>query len=190
MYKVFDSTNQIIFASSKIDDKAVLIKNSSEIQKLNKDGIFLFIFITNQPLQTLLNWYSDHILIEAAGGLVKKEESYLWIYRNNKWDLPKGKVEKNESVKSAAIREVVEECGLDGSLTIVNPLYTSFHIYKEPKKKILKRTHWYLMNYLGDDKLVPQLEEGITKVVWANKLESNHYASLSFGNVSHVWYSK
>ena len=52
-------------------------------------------------------------LIEAAGGLVKNENGdYLFIYRNDKWDLPKGKIEKDEKTKVAAVREVEEECGI------------------------------------------------------------------------------
>ena len=40
-------------------------------------------------------------LIEAAGGLVKNEDGeYLFIFRNNKWDLPKGKIEKHSIRKN------------------------------------------------------------------------------------------
>jgi hypothetical protein len=190
MYKVFDSINQIIFASIKLDDNAVLVKSRLEIQKFNKQGIFLFIFISKEPYQSLIDWYSDHNLIEAAGGLVERDATYLWIFRNQKWDLPKGKVEKNESIKDAALREVKEECGLDNSLVIIKPITTTFHVYILEGIKFLKRTHWYLMNYSGDDILKPQIEEGITDAVWANHIDSDCYSKSSFGNISLVWKSK
>ena len=52
-------------------------------------------------------------LIEAAGGLViNRKGEYLFIYRNDKWDLPKGKLEKGERKRQGAVREVEEECGI------------------------------------------------------------------------------
>ena len=36
----------------------------------------------------------------------------LFIYRFNKWDLPKGKLNKGEKKQDCAIREVEEECGI------------------------------------------------------------------------------
>ena len=60
------------------------------------------------------NWEafcSKHTLIEAAGGLVYNiENQLLMIFRNNKWDLPKGKLEVGENIQECAIREVEEEC--------------------------------------------------------------------------------
>ena len=36
-------------------------------------------------------------LVQAAGGLVEnKNKQFLFICRNNKWDLPKGKIEKKK----------------------------------------------------------------------------------------------
>src|SRR4051812_43443270 len=35
-------------------------------------------------------------IVKAAGGLIRKKEKFLMIYRLKKWDLPKGKKEKNE----------------------------------------------------------------------------------------------
>ena len=51
--------------------------------------------------------------VEAAGGLVKNSNgAYLFIFRNKRWDLLKGKLQKNEIINEAAIREVVEETEL------------------------------------------------------------------------------
>lgn len=108
-------------------------------------------------------------LIEAAGGLVKNSDgTYLFIYRNNKWDLPKGKLEKSEKKKDAAVREVEEECGIKVA-KLEDKLCKTYHMYMWKDKTVLKKTHWYLMRHKGKAKLVPQIEEGITDVRWFNK---------------------
>ena len=38
--------------------------------------------------------------------------NYLLIYRRGKWDLPKGKLDYEESPEQAGVREVEEECGI------------------------------------------------------------------------------
>ena len=51
--------------------------------------------------------------ITAAGGkVINPKGEILFIFRNNKWDLPKGKAEDNESIADTAIREVKEEVGI------------------------------------------------------------------------------
>ncbi len=36
--------------------------------------------------------------IKTAGGIVIKNEKILFIYKNGKWDLPKGKIDKGETI--------------------------------------------------------------------------------------------
>jgi len=106
--------------------------------------------------------------IEAAGGLVKnKNNELLVIHRFDIPDLPKGKIEKNEKPEDTAIREVEEECGITG-LKITGKAEPSYHIYTIKNKKVLKKTHWFYMNYAGDETLKPQTEEDITKVEWCD----------------------
>jgi 8-oxo-dGTP pyrophosphatase MutT (NUDIX family) len=108
-------------------------------------------------------------LIEAAGGLVENEKGdYLFIYRNDKWDLPKGKIEKDEKTKVAAVREVEEECGIIVS-KLGEKICKTYHTYISRGEVVLKKTHWYAMKYKGNDKLKPQIEEGITDVRWFRK---------------------
>lgn len=111
----------------------------------------------------------SNILIEAAGGLVKNSKgNYLFIYRNDKWDLPKGKLEKGEKPKEGAVREVEEECGIridDCGKKIIN----TYHVYTLKGEVVLKKTYWYKMKYKGKGKLKPQTEEGITDVQWFDK---------------------
>ena len=103
-------------------------------------------------------------LVEAAGGLVRNDEgNHLFIYRNEKWDLPKGKIEKGEKTKVAAVREVEEECGIKVS-ELNDKICKTYHMYFWKGDTVLKKTHWYLMKHKGKAKLVPQIEEGITDV--------------------------
>ena len=52
-------------------------------------------------------------IIKAAGGIVElKNKKTLWIFRNGKWDIPKGKIEMGESYKSTGQREIMEETGI------------------------------------------------------------------------------
>ena len=187
MYKVFDSTNQIIFSKKYSFPKVPIIRNESDILRLNSQGIFNFLVISQNPLDSLFNWFSDCDFIEAAGGLVQKQNKFLWIYRNKKWDLPKGKLENEETYHYAALREVKEECGLDNNLEIDKLIYVSFHIYKINNKRYLKRTHWYKMFYNGKSVLIPQKEEGISEVKWISFNESESLASSSYQNIREVW---
>jgi 8-oxo-dGTP pyrophosphatase MutT (NUDIX family) len=109
------------------------------------------------------------LLIEAAGGLVKNEnEEYLFIYRQDKWDLPKGKVEKDERIKVAAVREVEEECGIKVN-NLDGKICKTYHAYISRGEVVLKKTHWFKMRCKGQDKLKPQKEEGITDARWIKK---------------------
>ncbi len=104
--------------------------------------------------------------IKAAGGLVSNEENrYLFIYRQGKWDLPKGKLDKDEKTKQAAVREVEEECGIKISKT-GNKICNTYHTYELRGKLILKKTSWYRMRADKQPVLTPQLEEGITDARW------------------------
>lgn len=128
-------------------------------------------FFSPDKTQLFDDFSSMFRIIVAAGGLVRNEEGkYLFIFRNGKWDLPKGKTEKRESVITAAVREVEEECGISG-LKNVKELITTYHIYSMEEKLVMKPTHWFSMEVNGSPKLIPQQEEGITDVRWLAKNE-------------------
>jgi ADP-ribose pyrophosphatase YjhB (NUDIX family) len=104
--------------------------------------------------------------IEAAGGLVSNAAGeLLMIFRNGKWDLPKGKLDAGESPESASLREVEEECGLN-ELVLDKLVATVYHTYQQKEKHYLKKTYWYKMTTSHKGSLTPQLEEGITEVKW------------------------
>ena len=128
--------------------------------------------------------------IEAAGGLVKNENGdYLFIYRNDKWDLPKGKIEKDEKTKVAAVREVEEECGIAVS-KLGDKICKTYHAYVSRGEVVLKKTHWYSMKYKGNDKLKPQLEEGITDVRWFKKGHIDAILANTFPSILDVLVEK
>jgi 8-oxo-dGTP pyrophosphatase MutT (NUDIX family) len=125
-------------------------------------------------------------MIEAAGGLVfNKDGDILMIFRNGKWDLPKGKLEIGESVEECAIREVEEECSIVG-LYITEKIIETYHTYSLKGEEILKRTYWYKMRTNFDGELSPQIEEGITKVSWIDKDQISEKIKNSYGNISDV----
>jgi 8-oxo-(d)GTP phosphatase len=124
---------------------------------------------------------SQFKIIKAGGGLVMKDGKYLMIYRLGKWDLPKGKLEKDETPSEGALREVEEECGIRAQLDV--KLCSTWHTYLADGRKTIKKTTWYLMDCLNDTKMVPQKEEDIDEVRWMTKAETelalgNSYASI------------
>jgi ADP-ribose pyrophosphatase YjhB (NUDIX family) len=125
-------------------------------------------------------------LIEAAGGLVMNEnDEYLFIFRNGKWDLPKGKVEREERIREAAIREVEEECGIKVS-KLNNKICKTYHTYLSRGDVVLKKTHWFEMKCKGQNKLKPQKEEGITDVRWFNKGHIEPITANTFPSIMDV----
>ena len=125
------------------------------------------ILFHSNPEYLINHFKNNFTLIIAGGGIVKnKEAEILMIFRRGKWDLPKGKLDENELIDQCAIREVKEETGLV-NIEIGSHLITTYHTYYEKGKSILKKTHWYHMNFYGSEIPKPQIEEQITKIEWA-----------------------
>jgi len=124
--------------------------------------------------------------VDAAGGLVRNESGdMLFIYRLDRWDLPKGKVEEDEEIEAAAIREVEEECGV-----IVSPdihfIADSWHTYRENDEYLLKKTSWFLMTAKGHQKIIPQTAEGITDARFIAESEFKKILADTYPSVSEV----
>jgi 8-oxo-dGTP pyrophosphatase MutT (NUDIX family) len=134
--------------------------------------------------KTWKTFKSLYTVMHAAGGVVINENhQLLMIFRNGKWDLPKGKIEAGEEADAAAIREVYEECGI-GMLKLSKQIVTTFHTYPYKESKVLKKTYWFLMSTKDTATPVPQYEENILDVQWMNKTEIkkallNSYASIA-----------
>jgi len=104
--------------------------------------------------------------IEASGGVVRNGVGdLLMIYRNRRWDLPKGRMEKGETPDQTALREVEEECGVK-QLKIGRQLMSTHHVFFQNKHEWIKRTYWYEMTCSDTSKPSPQAEEGIVKAEW------------------------
>ena len=125
--------------------------------------------------------------ILAAGCIVENRKGdLLWIERNGKWDLPKGKVEKNESIEQAAIREVEEETGIN-SLSIESELGKTYHTYDENGTPILKTTFWFHARHDGDRTPGnPQEEEGITAVQWHPQPTDSSILDKAYPSLIHL----
>lgn len=107
----------------------------------------------------------EFYFIEAAGGLIQNDDSYLFIKRLGKWDLPKGKLDEDETPELAAVRECEEECAVK-NLTILKVLPTTYHIYAFRGSFALKVTYWFHMRTRSKEPLIPQTEESIEDVRW------------------------
>jgi 8-oxo-dGTP pyrophosphatase MutT (NUDIX family) len=132
------------------------------------------------------DFFSHFKLVKAAGGLVKNQKGQiLMIFRRGKWDLPKGKLEDHEAIEECAKREVQEETGIH-DLEVGDPLGITYHTYHLPDNFILKECHWFAMKTRGDEKLIPQTEEDISKSIWANADNMKEYISNSFPTIVKV----
>ncbi len=142
------------------------------------------IAISHNNLPVLFARFKKIFVYKTAGGgvVLNPEDMILVILRFGIWDLPKGKQEKGEEIRETALREVAEECGIDGHV-ITKELPDTYHIYFLNNNPVLKHTFWFEMKYAGDEILHPQIEESITKVKWLKKdnlpeIKTNTYASL------------
>jgi len=113
-------------------------------------------------------FFKHFTLIEAAGGIVQNnKKDLLFIYRLDKWDLPKGKIEIGETPDECAIREVEEETGVT-NLSLKKKIGETYHTYDAFGKHFLKTTHWYYMTCPNEQTLTPQTEEDITSLKWVH----------------------
>ncbi|MBK8292773.1 MAG: NUDIX domain-containing protein [Flammeovirgaceae bacterium] len=124
-------------------------------------------------------------VIKAAGGLVKKKDRLLMIYRMKKWDLPKGKKESGEKYKETATREVEEECNV--KVKLGKKICTTWHTYTMNKNSMLKKTKWYEMDLLDDSKSKPSLEEDIEELRWMTQKEVYHALENSYKSIHFVF---
>lgn len=125
--------------------------------------------------------------IIAAGGLVFNDaQQLLMIFRRGKWDLPKGKLEEDETLETCAVREVKEETGIS-EIKLESFLGITLHEYFDTyeKAEVLKETHWFVMN-TNDHKLTPQTEEDIEKIEWVEPERLPYYFSESYKNIIEI----
>ncbi len=163
-------TEKLVEQSKQAD---TLVINQSKVYaenillQLQTDTINRCIIVGKNFTSLLKDFFSKFEHIEAAGGIVQNEKKeILFIFRRQKWDLPKGKLEKGESLETCAEREIEEETGVR-NLTLKRKIGTTYHIYNEHQKNILKSSHWFFYTTLSSlQTLTPQIEEDIVEVKW------------------------
>jgi ADP-ribose pyrophosphatase YjhB (NUDIX family) len=190
--------NIILTGSDEILSKKmvgnVLVKNAShsqldrlfkllEVKKLKKLESITFDVFDQESTETFIK--DQFKIIRAAGGIVRKGDKILMIYRLKKWDLPKGKLKKNEDNKEGAKREVEEECNI--KVLTKDKICSTWHSYIRMGKRILKKTDWFEMECLNDSNMKPQLKEDIEEVKWMDKKEARKMMSNSYKSIEQVF---
>lgn len=188
MYKVFINKFSIILTSknkSLTQENSFLLSSITLNEILKKVRKHKKIFLYHPKKSELLKVFKSKIkVIFASGGIVKNDNNQiLFIYRRGKWDLPKGKAEKGESIRETAVREVIEETGIE-KLKIDKYFSNTFHIVRNNKKYFLKETSWFLMSSNFKGKLKPQLNEGIKSVKWKTFNDAKKIKKKTYGNIS------
>ncbi len=189
MYKVFVNDSPLILTnrlSETVNGNYFLLNGTAikdAINALMKNKLpEAFIYHPNN--EEILKKFTKKIpLVVAAGGIVtNKAGRVLFIYRNGKWDLPKGKLDKGETLEECAIREVMEETGVT-DLKIENYLRTTYHVFKRNGKYKLKEVHWYAMTTTYDGQLKGEKKEGIVKVKWKGPRKIKKALENSYTNI-------
>ena len=125
--------------------------------------------------------------VNAAGGLVSNRRGdFLLISRNGLWDLPKGHQEPGEDITTTAVREVMEETGLD-QLEAGNLICITDHCYLRDGIWHLKHTWWYSMMYTAPIDLTPQQEEDISKAAWVAKSSLPPFLKNTYPSIQEVF---
>lgn len=164
--------------NSDLSDIPSLLESSSELTRLylpaaDVDGMY----------RSLCSCFTE---INAGGGLVSNSRGeYLLIYRDDVWDLPKGKQEPDEDIKDTAIREVGEECGIT-NLSLGELICITHHTYHRDGLFMLKHTHWFKMTENSKETLHPQIEEHISNAKWVPAEEVESYLQDSYPSIQEV----
>lgn len=148
--------------------KTLVVYRRKSVDKLFKEFIFSF-----------------KITKAAGGAVINEAQEVLMIHRHGRWDLPKGKKNRREKKKEAAIREVMEETGLK-ELKIKDKLSVTYHFYRRNRKLIIKKTHWYLMHARRDQEIAPATDEGIVKVKWTPFDKARKKSNKTFRSITGV----
>lgn len=181
--KVFGRNTGLFYKFNNLQELTELVSVFNELTRIDK------LFIFHDDILTLFEEFKACFnFIEAAGGVViRPDGKFLVMQRDGIWDLPKGKLDPNESTEEAALREVTEETGLHG-LEIVKPILSTFHTYQITEDMNLKKTKWYEMKYTGKETPVPQAEEKITEIAWVAPGKTDFIRKNTYPSVLDVLY--
>ena len=198
MYKIYINENVLFLADTQsvkgLDNtKARLVAPYSGktkmllsyIDMMEKTDRFSEIILHYHDFETLKkDTKALFKIVKASGGVVNDgQDNILFIHRRGSWDLPKGKIDKGEKKKEAAIREVEEETGIK-DIILHEKVLTTRHTYKSKSgQRCIKKTYWYTMT-APHQSLIPQEEEDIEEAIWVaipdiSSLEGPMYRSIA-----------
>lgn len=189
MYKVFVNDKPIMLTSEIAEDRLYktyplkyvdLPKIVRDLKRGNINGVYLFHKNSDKLLNKFLKKFPN--VIAGGGKVINEKGKVLFIFRNDKWDLPKGRIEFGESIEEGAIREVEEETGVK-DLAITKPLKITYHIFKRNGRYKIKITYWFEMQTPYNGELKPEMSEGITKVKWLGKKKQAKALKNSYANI-------
>ena len=193
MYKVFVNKKEIILAvdAPQTSKAKVLPLQSTPFKKiiriLRTTKLEKLYLVHDNPKKLVSLFKKKLPVTVAAGGVVQnKEGKLLFIYRKKRWDLPKGKVEKGETLKEGAIREVEEETGVK-KIRVGDLVGITYHVFKRSNRYQLKESHWFHMTSNYEGELVPQTKEDITKAIWMGKKKTIKALEKTYPNITHLF---
>ena len=193
MYKVFVNQKEIILTSTAPKGKGVKVlplKSTpfKNIIRIIRTTRVKRLYLTHDNPKKLLSGFKKKLPVTiAAGGVVQHEEGkLLFIYRKKRWDLPKGRVDKGETLEGASKREVKEETGVK-KIKVGKLAGVTYHVFKRNNRYQLKETHWFFMKTSYKGVLTPEFKEDITKASWKNKSKTAKAIKKTYPNIEDLF---
>ena len=156
---------------------------SKTIRDMDATGTRAVIILTDNVEYYWAIFKTHFTPITAGGGVVYNDSGkILFIFRRQKWDLPKGKHDEGETIEECSLREVKEETGLT-EVHLQNCLGNTYHVYREKGKTILKTTVWFSMRSPGNQPLIPQTEEDIEDIKWLGENEWSEVLNQTYPSI-------
>jgi ADP-ribose pyrophosphatase YjhB (NUDIX family) len=192
MYKVFVNQKEIILTSTAPKGKGVKVlplKSTpfKNIIRIIRTTRVKRLYLMHDNPKKLLSGFKKKLPVTiAAGGVQHEEGKLLFIYRKKRWDLPKGRVDKGETLEGAAKREVKEETGVK-KIKVGKPAGVTYHVFKRNNRYQLKETHWFFMKTSYEGVLTPEIKEDITKATWKNKSKTAKAIKNTYPNIEDLF---
>ena len=190
---IFFTDKTLVLTDTPTELEGAVHLPSSELSKANVLKIFEStnsIIVLDRAIEAVKErFFSEFKYVLAAGGVVCNENyEALMIYRNQRWDLPKGHVDAGESDEECATREIAEETGVEGA-KIVRFLCNTLHAYNVYGVWEIKRTAWYEL-VAPTSRPTPQTEEGILCAKWCSRAEVEQNLEGTYPTIREVFATK
>lgn len=191
--KIFFTDKALILTDTPVEVEGAVRLPSSELSKANVLKIFETtnsIIVCDETIEAVKErFFGEFKYVLAAGGVVHNERGEsLMIYRNHRWDLPKGHVDGEESDEECAVREIAEETGVEGT-KIVRFLCNTLHSFDVYGVWEIKRTAWYELE-ADTTETKPQAEEGISCAKWCSEEEVAENLKATYPTIREVFAAK